>query len=63
MTGRDCPAARYVVGGGQPGPATHLQFVQAAVKMENAPDLEDFEFTDGEDEETENEDDTYTEDE
>jgi hypothetical protein len=25
--------------GGQPGPATHLQFVQAAVKMENAPDL------------------------
>ena len=31
--------------------------------MENAPDLEDFEFTDGEDEETENEDDTYTEDE
>ena len=39
MTGRDCPAARYVVGGGQPGPATHLQFVQAAVKMENAPDL------------------------
>lgn len=27
------------------------------------PDLEDFEFTDGEDEETENEDDTYTEDE
>ena len=39
MTGRDCPAARYVVGVGQPGPATHLQFVQAAVKMENAPDL------------------------
>ena len=39
MTGRDCPAARYVVGGGQPGPATHLQFVQAAVKMEDALDL------------------------
>ena len=46
-----------------PLPAAHLQSVQAAVKMENAPDLEDFEFTDGEDEETENEDDTYTEDE
>ena len=25
--------------GGQPGPAAHLQSVQAAVKMENAPDL------------------------
>ena len=25
--------------GGLPGPATHLQFVQAAVKMANAPDL------------------------
>ena len=32
-------------------------------KLESADDLEDFEFTDGEDEETEVEDDTYTEDE
>lgn len=32
-------------------------------KLENADDIDDFEFIEGEDEETESEDDTYSEDE
>ena len=34
-----CISRQHCAGRGQPGPAAHLQSVQAAVKIENAPDL------------------------